>query len=106
MADGEFFRFAAPRTSDALLRNLPVSGRAVRYGEEVYFQVAVKAPGEKPRSIMEVGSLGYWPQGDAVCIFYGPTRPYSPVNLLGRITKGLELFKEVKEGTVISIRKV
>ena len=105
-AQGEFFRFAAPRTSDALLRNLPVNGRAVRYGEEIYFQVAVKAPGEKPRSNMEVASIGYWPQGDAVCIFYGPTRPYSPVNLLGRITSGLELFKQLKEGTVITIRKL
>jgi len=105
-AQGEFFRFAAPRTSDALLRNLPLNGRAVRYGEEIYFQVTVKAPAEKPRSNMEVGSLGYWPQGDAVCVFYGPVRPYSPVNLLGRITHGLELFKQVKEGTVITIRKV
>ena len=105
-AQGEFFRFTAPRTSDALLRNLPVNGRAVRYGEEIYFQVTVKAPGEKPRSNMEVGSIGYWPQGDAVCVFYGPTRPYSPVNLLGRITSGLEFFKQLKEGTVITIRKV
>jgi hypothetical protein len=105
-AHGEFFRFAAPRTSDALLRNLPVHGRAVRYGEEVYFQVAVKAPAEKPRSNMEVGSLGYWPQGDAICVFYGPTRPYSPVNLLGRITIGLELFGKLKEGAVITVRKV
>ena len=54
---------------------------------------------------MDVGSLGYWPQGDAVCIFYGPQRPYSPVNLLGRITSGLELFEKVKEGTLISLRK-
>jgi uncharacterized protein len=104
-AQGEFYRFAAPRTSDSLLRNLPVNGRAVRYGQEIYFQVNVKAPGEKPRSNMEIGSLGYWPQGDAVCIFYGPTRPYSPVNLLGRITNGLEFFEKVKEGTLITIRK-
>jgi len=105
-AQGEFFRFAAPRTSDALLRNLPLNGRAVRYGDgEVYFQVPVKAPGEKPRTKMEVGSIGYWPQGDAVCVFYGPTRPYGPVNLLGRITSGLELFKQLKDGTSITIRK-
>ena len=104
-AQGEFYRFAAPRTSDSLLRNLPVNGRAVKYGKEIYFQVNVKAPGEKPRSNMEVGSLGYWPQGDAICIFYGSHRPYSPVNLLGRVTSGLELFEKVKEGTLITLRK-
>jgi len=101
----EFYRFASPRTADALLRRLPVQGRAAIYGEEVYFKVPVKAPAEKPRSTMEVGSIGYWPLGDAVCVFFGPTKPYSPVNLLGRVTGGLELFRSIKEGTMIEIRK-
>jgi uncharacterized protein len=104
-ANAELFRFAAPRTADALLKRLPVQGRAAIYGEEVYFKVPVKAPAENPRSTIEVGSVGYWPMGDAVCVFFGPTRPYSPVNLLGRITAGLELFRGVKEGTLIEIRK-
>ncbi len=65
----------------------------------------MKAPAEKPRSTMEVGSIGYWPLGDAVCVFVGPTKPYSPVNVLGRVTGGLELFRSIKEGTLIEIRK-
>ena len=104
-ATAEFHRFASPRTADALLKRLPVQGRAAIYGEEVYFKVPVKAPAEKPRSTMEVGSIGYWPLGDAVCVFFGPTKPYSPVNLLGRVTGGLELFRSIKEGTMIEIRK-
>ena len=43
--------------------------------------------------------------GVAVCVFYGPTRPYRPVNKLGRITEGLDLFRNVKEGTIVTIRK-
>ena len=82
-----------------------MSGRVARYGEEVYFQVPVKAPGESPRSTVEVGTIAYWPMGSAVCIFYGPTKPYSPVNRLGRITDKLELFRGVKEGTLVTIRK-
>lgn len=105
VARGEFHRFAAPRTADALLKNLPVGGRAVRYGEEIYFQISVKAPAENPRASLPVGSIGYWPMGDAVCVFYGPTKPYSPVNMLGRVTEGLELFKGLKEGTIIMVRK-
>ena len=104
-AHGELFRFASPRTADSILKRLPLQGRAALWGEEVYFQVPVKAPGENPRSTVEVGTIGYWPMGDAVCVFFGPTKPYSPVNLLGRITDGLELFRKVKEGTVVSIRK-
>ena len=105
IANGEFHRFAAPRTADALLKRLPVQGRAAIYGQEVYFKVPVKAPAEKPRPSLEVGSIGYWPMGDAICVFFGPTKPYSPVNLLGRITSGLELFSQVKEGTLIEVRR-
>ncbi len=104
-AKGELLRFVSPRTADSLLRKLPVSGRAAIYGQEVYFQVPVKAPGESPRSSVEVGSIGYWPRSDAICIFFGPTKPYSPVNLLGKITEGLALFGRVREGTVITVRK-
>jgi uncharacterized protein len=102
---GEFHRFASPRTTDALLRNLPIGGRIVRYGEEVYFQVPVKASSESPKSMVEVGSIAYWPMGVAVCVFYGPTKPYSPVNKIGRITEGLDLFRTVKEGTIVTILK-
>ncbi len=105
-ATAEFHRFASPRTADALLKRLPVQGRAAIYGEEVYFKVPVKAPAENPRSTMEVGSIGYWPMGDAVCVFFGPTKPYSPVNVLGRVTGGLDLFRGMKAGTMIEIRKV
>jgi uncharacterized protein len=54
---------------------------------------------------VEVGTIAYWPMGDAVCVFYGPTKPYGPVNKLGRITEKLDLFRDVKEGTIVTIRK-
>jgi uncharacterized protein len=104
-AIGEFHRFASPRTADSILRILPTGGRIARYGEEVYFQISIKAPSEHPRSTVDVGTIGYWPMGSAVCVFYGPTKPYSPVNRLGRITEGLELFRNVKEGTIVTMKK-
>ena len=104
-AKGEFHRFSSPRTADSLLRKLPVSGRASIYGQEVYFKVPVKAPSERPRSVLEVGSIGYWPMSDAICIFFGATKPYAPVNLLGKITEGLALFGRVRDGTLITVRK-
>jgi hypothetical protein len=102
---GEFHRFSSPRTADAILKRLPIGGRIVRYGEEVYFQIDVKAPSESPRSSVEVGSIAYWPMGSAVCVFYGPTKPYGPVNKLGRILENIDLFKHVREGTIVTIRK-
>ena len=104
-AMGEFHRFASPRTADSILKRLPVQGRAALYGEEVYFQISVKAPAESSRSSVEVGSVGYWPMGDAICVFFGPTKPYSPVNPLGKILSGLDLFRSVKSGTLIQVKK-
>jgi len=50
--------------------------------------------------------MAYWPMGAALCIFYGPTEPYSPVNVVGRVTSNLELFRGIKSGTKIRVVKV
>ena len=65
----------------------------------------MKAPAENPRNNVEVGGIAYWPLGNAVCIFYGPTKPYGAVNKLGKILQNLELFSRVKEGTIVTIKK-
>jgi hypothetical protein len=101
----EFHRFASPRTADAILKRLPVNGRAAVYGDQVYFQVGVKSPAENPKNTVDSGMIGYWPGADAVCIFLASMKPYSPVNSLGRIIEGLDLFRNVKQGTMIEIRK-
>jgi hypothetical protein len=103
-AEGEFVRFLSPRTVDGLLRKLPLSGRAALWKEEVYFKVPFEAGPEKPKPKVETGAVAFWPIGSAICIFYGKTQPYSPVNMLGSITQNLDLFKNVKEGQMISVK--
>ena len=105
-AQGEFVRFLAPRTVEAILRKLPLEGRATLWKEEVYFNIPVKIGVEKPKSTVETGTIAYWPMGNALCIFYEKTQPYSPVNLVGRVLKNLELFRKVKSGTKIRVERV
>lgn len=102
-AEGEFVRFLAPRTVDMIVRKLPVEGRAALWKEEVYFETPIKMGEEKAKATVENGTIGFWPMGSAICIFWGTTQPYSPVNILGKITKNLELFKQVKSGTKIRV---
>jgi hypothetical protein len=104
-ARGELVRFLAPRTVEAILRKLPIEGRAAIWKEEVYFEIPVKIGGEKSKPTVEMGTIAYWPMGSALCIFYGESQPYSPVNVVGRITENLDLFKGVKSGTKIRIEK-
>jgi hypothetical protein len=102
-AEGELVRFLAPRTVDMILRKLPVEGRAAIWKEEVYFETTIKMGEEKAKGTVENGAIAFWPMGSAVCIFYGQSQPYSPVNILGKITKNLELFSQVKSGTKIRV---
>jgi hypothetical protein len=102
-AEGELVRFLAPRTVDMLVRKLPIEGRAALWKEEVYFETPIKMGEEKAKSTVEKGTIAFWPMGSAICVFYGESQPYSPVNVLGKVTKNLELFKQVKSGTKIRV---
>ena len=63
----------APTTRDAIAEALPLSGDATRWGDELYFHVPVDVPPENARAELSVGSVAYWPQGNALCLFWGPT---------------------------------
>jgi hypothetical protein len=105
-AEGELIRFTSPITVDNLAKALPFEGRAARWKEEIYFETPVKMGTEKAKSKVDVGTLAYWPMGSALCIFYGPTEPYSPVNVVGKVTSNLEMFRTLKSGTKIRVEKV
>ena len=102
-AEGELVRFLAPRTIDAIVRKLPVEGRAALWKEEVYFEIPIKMGEEKAKPTVETGTIAFWPMGGAICIFYGKSQPYSPVSILGKITSNLEIFKQVKSGATIKV---
>lgn len=101
--EAELVRFLAPRTVDMITRKLPIEGRAALWKEEIYFETPIKMGEEKAKPNVEKGTIAFWPMGSAICIFYGNTQPYSPVNILGKMTKDLELFQKVKSGTKIRV---
>jgi len=105
-AEGELIRFQSPMTVDNLAKAIPFEGRAARWKEEIYFETPVKLGVEKAKDNVDVGTMAYWPMGSALCIFYGATQPYSPVNVVGKITSNLELFGTLKSGTKIRVERV
>ncbi len=102
-AEGELVRFMAPRTVDTIVRKLPIEGRAALWKEEIYFEIPLKMGEEKARPTVETGAIAFWPMGGALCVFYGKSQPYSPVSVLGKITKNLDVFKQTKSGTRIRV---
>jgi hypothetical protein len=104
-ADGELVRFLAPRTVDMIVKKLPIEGRAALWKEEVYFETLIKMGEEKAKATVEKGIIAFWPMGSAICVFYGESQPYSPVSILGQVTKNLEIFSSVKSGMKIRVEK-
>jgi hypothetical protein len=102
---GELIQFLAPRTINAILRKLPFEGRAALLEHQVYFGIPVKVGKEKPISIVEKGTIAYWPMGTAFCIYFEKTQPYSAVNKIGKVIEHIDLIKKVVNGTKIRIEK-
>jgi hypothetical protein len=105
-AEGELIRHLAPRTVDAILRKLPMEGRAALWKEEVYFEIPLEMGEEKPKPKVEKGDIAYWPMGNALCVFFGASQPYSQVNIVGKVVHNLELFANVKSGAVIKLERI
>jgi uncharacterized protein len=100
-------------TAAAIWDALPLSVAGQTWGDEIYFDIPVKAKPEKAREVVEMGDLGYWPPGSAFCIFYGPTpasrgneiRPASPVNVFGRLLGDATVFKPVRSGATVRVER-
>ncbi|MCS7136178.1 MAG: cyclophilin-like fold protein [Nitrososphaerota archaeon] len=107
----EFVESLNPKTVTAILKRLPIESTAMRWGDEVYFETPVSVDEENARTIMEVGEIAYWPPGRAIAIFFGPTpvsrhgepRAYSPCNPIGRLVEGIEVLRNVKNGTPVKV---
>ncbi|HPS91324.1 MAG TPA: cyclophilin-like fold protein [Methanothrix sp.] len=94
-----------PRIREALFDSLPIEGIANLWGEEVYFDVSMQMDNENPSSTSSAGDVCYWSPGPAFCVFFGKTQPYSSVNHIGKITQGLEIFKQAASGDRIVLRR-
>ena len=100
-------------TAQAIYDALPFSSSANRWGDEIYFSIPVKAEPENPQELVNIGDLGYWPDGSALCIFFGPTpissageiRPASGVNLVGHVLGDPGEFKKVSSGEEIIVEE-
>ncbi len=101
------------RTAQAIWEALPIKARANLWGEEVYFSIPISLKLEVGQELVSAGDLGYWPEGNAFCIFFGPTpisrggeiRPASAVTVFGRITGDATIFKQIASGTEITIER-
>ena len=81
-------------TATQIWEALPIVGRVQTWGDEIYFPIPVSASNDDTAAeVVEKGAIAYWPPGNALCLFWGPTpasrgdeiRPASAVNVCGMI---------------------
>ena len=105
----------SPKTCKSILDSLPFSVNAHLWGEEIYTDESpIAQPEENAKDLVELNDVAYWPNGKAICLFFGPTpigekgeiKPYSGVNVVGKIINtGRSVIKNFSEGTKITFQK-
>ena len=99
-------------TAQAIAAALPISSSALTWGEEVYFEVPVRAAREKDaRAVVTPGEIAYWPDGHAIALGFGrtpisrgnETRLASPCNIFGRAIDDVKALTKVKTGAKVDV---
>ena len=97
-------------TAQTLAQSLPLQSTAHRWGGELYWATPVIAVHESPTQDVQIGDLGYWVEGQSLCLFFGKTpasldgrpRPIVPVNIVGRCTLD-ERLRGIHDGATVQI---
>jgi len=99
-------------TARALAAALPLTGSALTWGEEVYFEVPVKLKREADaRAVVTPGEIAYWPEGHCIALGFGrtpisqgeETRLAAPCNVFARALSDVKALARVKAGTRIQV---
>lgn len=100
------------RTAQEIWEASPIKSRVNLWGDEIYFSIPLGLQLEAGQEVVSMGDLGYWPDGNAFCIFFGLTpvsqggeiRPAGPVTVFGKVIGDATIFKKVAKGTKITVR--
>lgn len=98
----------------AIAAIIPLRAPVQEWGDEFYFSVPLALGMDGTATLeVEAGDIGFWPPGQAVAIFFGPTPlstgerpvPASAVNRVGKVQGDARLLRTVKGSAEIRITR-
>jgi len=96
----------------ALIAGLPLKAKAQTWGEEVYFEIPVKAALERDaKQVVPPGTVCFWVEGSALALPWGPTpisegdqpKLVTRCNVLGKIDGDARQLSSVRSGDAITV---
>ena len=97
------YRHLAPLTVNSVVRSLPLSSRVTLQPAMVSLFTQLRIGVEKPRLKFARGDVAFLPSGGLICVFLGEAGSDRPLNPIGKVESGLELFDSLKSGDVVSL---
>jgi len=95
------FRHLAPLTVNAVLRRLPFDSRVNVQPAMVCLFTDLRVGVEKPRVSFSKGDVAFLPSGSLICVFLTAVKSDRPLNPLGAVESGIEVFQSVRPGDVV-----
>ena len=108
-----FAQLSNTPTADAIYATLPFESNAQTWGDEVYFSTPVtnQLLEDDAKSVVELGELAFWVEGNCIAIGFGPTpishgneiRLAARTNIWAHTDYDLTSLKNVRSGDSIQV---
>jgi len=100
-------------TANAIWLATPFDSTTNAWGDEIYFEVPVRNKLENGKKVLQAGDVAYWPEGQALCVFFGPTpiskgdapEAISEVSPVGRLVGDPKAFMAIGDRRTVMVRR-
>ena len=100
--------------SNDIWLSLPFRASINMLGSQIYFEMRANIEVEGDSTIFDAGDIAYWPEANALCLFFGPTplsgddgRPVSafPLKKIGRILDDYDSMNDAGDRMNITLER-
>ena len=105
-ADGEIIRIRGPHLTEIFVKSLPINSRGLKRNDMFIIPVNTLYSIEKPSFSGSRGDIIYDPKSKAIIILLTQTKFDIKIANIGKITKNVELFANLKMSSGVRIERL